>query len=118
MVEQGLPVLLTPVSRDAVVYRRVCLRLHSAPCGRVEDSKYKCFMRLPEKENTLPQSEHSQAAELHNHAAHAHAVAACGHSTGDHASDHELTQQAYDRSQEAAQLSKKIAKQEPDSMAT
>jgi hypothetical protein len=74
-------------------------------------------MRLPEKENTLPQSEHSQAAELHNHAAHAHAVAACGHSTGDHASDHELTQQAYDRSQEAAQLSKKIAKQEPDSMA-
>jgi len=74
-------------------------------------------MRLPEKEKTLPQSEHSQAAELHNHAAHAHAVAACGHSTGDHASDHELTRQAYDRSQEAAQLSKKIAKQEPDSRA-
>jgi hypothetical protein len=72
-------------------------------------------MRLPEKEKTLPQSEHSQAAELHNHAAHAHAVAACGHSTGDHASDHELTETAFERSQEAAQLSKKIAKQEPES---
>jgi hypothetical protein len=64
----------------------------------------------------MPQSEHSQAAELHNHAAHAHAVAACGHSTGDHASDQELTRQAYKRSQEAALLSKKIARLDPDSM--
>ncbi|MGA7832441.1 MAG: hypothetical protein WCA21_15895 [Terracidiphilus sp.] len=64
----------------------------------------------------MPQSEHSQAAELHNHAAHAHAVAACGHSTGDHATDSELTRRAFDRSQEAARLSRKIAKEEPDLM--
>jgi hypothetical protein len=64
----------------------------------------------------MPQSEHSQAAELHDHAAHAHAVAACGHSTGDHATDYELTRQAFERSQEAAQLSRKIAKEEPSSM--
>jgi hypothetical protein len=82
----------------------------------VEDSECKRRKRLPEEEMTMPQSEHSQAAELHNHAAHAHAVAACGHSTGDHASDTELTQQAFDRSQEAAQLSRKIAKEEPLSM--
>ncbi|MGD0547930.1 MAG: hypothetical protein ABR991_08915 [Terracidiphilus sp.] len=63
----------------------------------------------------MPQSEHSQAAELHNYAAHAHAVAACGHSTGDHATDPELSRQAFDRSQEAARLSRKIAKQEPQS---
>ncbi|MFZ1085510.1 MAG: hypothetical protein WAN35_11130 [Terracidiphilus sp.] len=64
----------------------------------------------------MHQSEHSQAAELHNHAAHAHAVAACGHSTGDHVSDSELTRQAVERSQEAALLSRKIAKKAPDSI--
>jgi len=58
----------------------------------------------------MPQSLHAQAAELHNHAAHAHAVAECEHSTGDHATDQELTRVAYERSQEAAQLSKEIAK--------
>jgi hypothetical protein len=69
---------------------------------------------LPDEEKAMPQSEHSQAAELHNHAAHA--VAACGHSTGDHALDSELTRQAFECSQEAAQLSRKIAKEEPLSM--
>lgn len=71
---------------------------------------------MPEEEKTMPQSEHSQAAELHTHAAHAHAVAACGHSTGDHATDSELNRQAFECSQEAAQLSRKIAKHEPGTM--
>jgi hypothetical protein len=71
---------------------------------------------LAKKEKTMPQSQHAQAAELHNHAAHAHAVAACQHSTGDHINDQSLTRMAYERSQKAAQLSKEIAKHEPDSM--
>lgn len=82
----------------------------------MEDSECRQRKRLPEEEKIMPQSEHSEAAELHNYAAHAHAVAACGHSTGDHASDSELTRQAFERSQEAAQLSRKIAKEEPVSM--
>jgi hypothetical protein len=71
-------------------------------------------MRLQKKETTMPQSEHARAAELHNYAAHAHAVAACQHSTGDHATEQDLTRQAFDRSQKAGQYSKMIAKHSID----
>ena len=64
----------------------------------------------------MPQSLHAEAAELHTHAAYAHAAAECQHSTGDHISTQDLTRLAYERSQEAAQLSRKIAQQSPKSM--
>jgi hypothetical protein len=59
----------------------------------------------------MPQSLHAQAAELHTNAAHAHAVAGCQHSSGDHISAQDLTRMAYERSQEAARLSKALAKE-------
>jgi len=59
----------------------------------------------------MPQSQHAQAAELHTNAAYAHAAAGCEHSTGDHLSAQDLTMMAFERSQEAAHLSKAIAKE-------
>jgi len=73
-------------------------------------------MRPWNKEKTMLQSQHAQAAELHTNAAYAHAAAGCGHSTGDHLSDQDLTRMAYDRSQEAAHLSKAIAKESLEPM--
>jgi len=59
----------------------------------------------------MPQSLHAQAAEMHTNAAYAHAAAGCEHSTGDHLTSQDLTKMAYDRSQEAARLSKALAKE-------
>jgi hypothetical protein len=68
-------------------------------------------MRLWNKEKTMLQNQHAQAAEMHINAAYAHAAAGCEHSTGDHLSTQDLTRTAYERSQEAAHLSKAIAKE-------
>jgi hypothetical protein len=62
------------------------------------------------------QSQHAQAAELHTNAAYAHAAAGCQHSSGDHLSAQDLARMAYERSQEAAQLSKALAKETLESM--
>jgi len=67
--------------------------------------------RLQDKEKTMPNSLHAQAAEMHTNAAYAHAAAGCEHSTGDHLTSQDLTKMAYDRSQEAARLSKALAKE-------
>ena len=64
----------------------------------------------------MSQSLHAQAAELHTNAAYAHAAAECQHSSGDHISDIDLTRMAYERSQEAARLSRAIAKESIDPM--
>jgi hypothetical protein len=48
---------------------------------------------------------------MHTNAAYAHAAAGCEHSTGDHLTSQDLTKMAYDRSQEAARLSKALAKE-------
>jgi hypothetical protein len=58
-----------------------------------------------------PYSQHTQAAELHTNAAYAHAAAQCQHSTGDHISAQVLARLAYERSQQAAQLSEELAQQ-------
>jgi hypothetical protein len=84
--------------------------LLSAPVRRVGDYLWKCHTRFQNKEKTMLQSQHAQAAELHTYAAYAHAAAGCEHSSGDHISTQDLTRTAYERSQEAAQLSKAIAK--------
>jgi hypothetical protein len=55
---------------------------------------------------------------MHTNAAYAHAAAGCEHSTGDHISTQDLTRMAYDRSQEAARLSKAIAKESLEPMQT
>ena len=60
----------------------------------------------------MAQSQHAQAAEFHTHAAYAHAAAECEHSTGDHVSTQSLTMLAYQRSQQAAQLSEELARNE------
>jgi hypothetical protein len=73
---------------------------------------------LQNKEEIMPQSLHAQAAEMHTNAAYAHAAAGCEHSTGDHISTQDLTRMAYDRSQEAARLSKAIAKESLEPMQT
>jgi hypothetical protein len=93
-----------------------CLGLHSAAFGWVGDFKCRRETRLPKKEKIMLRSQHAEAAELHTHAAYAHAAAECQYSTGDHVCAQSLTRQAYERSQEAAQLSKEIAKHEPDLM--
>ena len=59
----------------------------------------------------MPQSLHTQAAELHTNAAYAHAAAECEHSSGDHIAAQDLTRMAYECSQEAARLSRAIAKE-------
>ncbi len=64
----------------------------------------------------MPQSLHAQAAEMHTNAAYAHAAAGCEHSTGDHLSTQDLTKMAYERSQEAARLSKALAKKSIEPM--
>jgi hypothetical protein len=113
MVEHDLSALRTPASgedEDAVVLWRGCLRLLSAPVRRVGDFLWKRHMRLRNKEKTMPQSQHAQAAELHTYAAYAHAAAECQHSSGDHISAQDLTRVAYECSQEAARLSRAIAK--------
>jgi len=55
---------------------------------------------------------------MHTNAAYAHAAAGCEHSTGDHLSSQDLTRMAYDRSQEAARLSKALAKETIETMMT
>ncbi|MGD0680817.1 MAG: hypothetical protein ABR990_02105 [Terracidiphilus sp.] len=59
----------------------------------------------------MTQGLHAQAAELHTNAAYAHAAAECQHSSGDHLSAQDLARMAYERSQEAAHLSRVIAKE-------
>ena len=93
-----------------------CIQLLSAPVSRVEDFPWKHHTRLQNKEKTMPQSQHAQAAELHTHAAYAHAAAECQHSSGDHISAQDLARVAYERSQEAARLSRAIAKKSIEPM--
>jgi len=64
----------------------------------------------------MSESLHAQAAELHINAAYAHAAAGCEHSTGDHVSAQDLTRVAFERSQEAAQVSRAIAKESLEPM--
>jgi hypothetical protein len=71
---------------------------------------------LAKQGEDMPQSLHAQAAEMHTNAAYAHAAAGCEHSTGDHLSTQDLTKMAYDRSQEAARLSKALAKKSIEPM--
>jgi hypothetical protein len=73
---------------------------------------------LRNKEKIMPQSLHAQAAELHTNAAYAHAAAECQHSSGDHISAQDLTRMAYERSQEAARLSRAIAKESLETLKT
>jgi cytochrome b561 len=73
---------------------------------------------LAEQGEYMPENLHAQAAEMHTNAAYAHAAAGCEHSTGDHLSTQDLTRMAYDRSQEAARLSKALAKETIEPMMT
>jgi hypothetical protein len=59
----------------------------------------------------MSQSQHTEAADLHTNAAYAHAAAECHHSTGDHISAQTLARLAYERSQQAAQLSEELVRQ-------
>jgi hypothetical protein len=102
---------VTDEDRDAGVHWWGCLRLLSAPVSRGGDLLWKRHTRLQNKEKIMLQSQHAQAAELHINAAYAHAAAGCEHSTGDHLSSQDLARMAYERSQEAAHLSKAIAKE-------
>src|ERR1035441_7487807 len=57
MVEHDLPALRASApgeGKDAVVCRRGCLRLLSAPVSRVGDYSWKRPMRLQNKEKTMP----------------------------------------------------------------
>ena len=96
--------------------------MRSSTCGAVPDcsarrsavwetSYWKRFTRLQNKEKTVLETRHAQAAELHTNAAYAHAAAGCEHSSGDHLSSQDLARLAYDRSQEAARVSRAIAKE-------
>jgi hypothetical protein len=114
MVKQNLSALRTAATdenRDAGVHWWGCLRLLSAPVSRGGDLLWKRHTRLQNKEKIMLQSQHAQAAELHINAAYAHTAAGCEHSTGDHLSSQDLARMAYERSQEAAHLSKAIAKE-------
>ncbi len=59
----------------------------------------------------MSQSQHAQAAELHTRAAYAHIAAEYEHRTSDHVDNRDLTRMAFECSQEAAQLSRAIAKE-------
>jgi len=83
-----------------------------------ETSYWKRLTRLQNKEKTVLQNQHAQAAELHTNAAYAHAAAECQHSSGDHLSAQDLARLAYERSQEAARLSRAIAKESIATMQT
>ena len=61
-------------------------------------------------------SKDSQLTELHIKAAYAHEAAAFGHSTGDHASAHELAKKALGCSEDATKHTEEIAKNAPRSM--
>jgi hypothetical protein len=59
----------------------------------------------------------THVADLHTKAAYAHIAAAHEHSTGDHASAHELAKKALGDSMQAAKYTEEIAKDGAQSLA-
>jgi hypothetical protein len=65
----------------------------------------------------MTESNEAYAADLHTKAAYSHIAAAHQHSTGDHASAHELAQMALGDSVKAVKYMEEIGQDAPGSMA-
>jgi len=78
--------------------------------SRVRNSCMEAPYTLANEEKSMSQGQHSQEAELRIRAACSHIAAERQHNTSDHLDAQELDRTASDQSQEAARLSKKLAK--------